>query len=68
MPKTETLTLTTRDGHHLSALLDHAAGPHRGWAIFAHCFTCSKDILAAARVAQELAMEGIGTLRRQNIF
>lgn len=63
MPKTESLTLTSARGHQLSARLDHAAGPHRGWAIFAHCFTCSKDILASARVAQELAMEGIGTLR-----
>lgn len=63
MPKTESITLTTAAGHKLAARLDYAAGAHRGWAIFAHCFTCSKDVLAAARVAQEMAMEGIGTLR-----
>jgi putative redox protein len=63
MPKTESITLTTAAGNNLAARLDYAAGPHRGWAIFAHCFTCSKDVLAAARVSQEMAMEGIGTLR-----
>lgn len=63
MPKTESLKLQSQKGHQLAARLDYAAGQHRGWAIFAHCFTCSKDVLAASRVAQELAMEGIGTLR-----
>lgn len=63
MPKSESLTITNARGEELSARLDFAAGPHRGWAIFAHCFTCSKDVLAAARVAQELSMEGIATLR-----
>jgi putative redox protein len=63
MPKTESITLMTASGHTLAGRLDYAAGPHRGWAIFAHCFTCSKDVLASARVAQEMAMEGIGTLR-----
>ena len=34
-----------------------------GYAIFAHCFACSKDIPAAARIARELAALGIGVLR-----
>ena len=38
-------------------------GPHRGSAVFAHCFTCSKDTLAAVRVAQGLAERGIAVLR-----
>ena len=63
MPKSENLTLTNRNGIQLSARLDYPAAKPRGWAIFAHCFTCSKDILATARVAQGLAMEGIGVLR-----
>lgn len=36
--------------------------PH-GWAIFAHCFTCGKESLAAARIARALALNGIGVLR-----
>jgi putative redox protein len=63
MPKIENLTLTNQAGLTLAARLDYPAAKPRGWAIFAHCFTCSKDVLAAARVAQGLAMEGIGVLR-----
>ena len=63
MPKSENIKITTTAGIELAARLDHAAGAHRGWAIFAHCFTCSKDSLAASRVSTELAMEGISVLR-----
>ncbi len=63
MPKTEAITIETSKQQKLAAKIDYAAGAERGWAIFAHCFTCSKDSLAAARVAQEMAMEGISTLR-----
>ena len=55
--------LENRDGNKLATRLDYPAAKPRGWAIFAHCFTCSKDVLAAARVAQGLALEGIGVLR-----
>ena len=54
MAKTESITIETESGHSLSARIDYAAGAHRGWAIFAHCFTCSKDSLAAADVKTEL--------------
>ena len=63
MAKTESINIETTSGQSLSARIGYAAGAHRGWAIFAHCFTCSKDSLAAARVSQELAMLGIGVLR-----
>lgn len=63
MPKTESITLVNTAGQSLAARLDYPAAKPRGWAIFAHCFTCSKDVLAAARVAQGLALEGIGVLR-----
>ena len=32
-------------------------------AIFAHCFTCGKDIAAASRIAQSLSKQGIAVLR-----
>jgi alpha/beta superfamily hydrolase len=46
-----------------SARLDLATSPLRAFALFAHCFTCSKDLLAAKRIAAELANSGIGVLR-----
>lgn len=50
-------------GAMLAARLDIPAGTVRATALFAHCFTCSKDILAAKHIAMELAREGIAVLR-----
>ena len=36
--------------------------PH-AWALFAHCFTCSKNIAAATRISRALAERGFGVLR-----
>ena len=47
----------------LAARLDLPTGRPRAYALFAHCFTCSKDILAASRIASALADHGIATLR-----
>ena len=33
------------------------------YALFAHCFTCGKDVLAAKRIAVALAAKGIAVLR-----
>ena len=38
-------------------------GPFRGAALFAHCFTCSKDITAAKRIAESLSLSGLAVLR-----
>lgn len=51
------------DGEQLAARLDLPAGPVRAFALFAHCFTCGKDVLAATRIAQALTEHGIGVLR-----
>jgi len=50
-------------GAMLAARLDRPAGKPRAYALFAHCFTCSKDIFAASRIAATLAGHGIATLR-----
>lgn len=50
-------------GDTLAARLDMPDGPMRATAIFAHCFTCSKDIPAARRISQRLAHAGIAVLR-----
>jgi len=50
-------------GQELAAMLDAPPGAPLAYALFAHCFTCSKDSKAAAYVAQALAAQGIATLR-----
>lgn len=39
------------------------AGTPRAWALFAHCFTCSKNVKAAVHIAESLQREGIAVLR-----
>ncbi len=56
-------TFTGSAGTELAARLDLPAGPIRAFAMFAHCFTCGKDVLAARRIAAGLAMAGVGVLR-----
>ena len=51
------------DGRKLAGRLESPSGRVRGWALFAHCFTCGKDNLAAVRIARTLAGQGIGVLR-----
>jgi len=60
---TERLTFSGHSGHRLAARLDLPEGPHLATALFAHCFTCGKDIAAARRIAQRLTAEGIAVLR-----
>ncbi|MCQ0092011.1 bifunctional alpha/beta hydrolase/OsmC family protein [Roseovarius sp. M141] len=60
---TERLTFTGHGGTDLAARLDLPEGPHLATALFAHCFTCSKDIPAARRIAARLAGAGIAVLR-----
>ncbi|TCD14137.1 bifunctional alpha/beta hydrolase/OsmC family protein [Oricola cellulosilytica] len=50
-------------GEKLAARLDLPDGEIRGCALFAHCFTCSKDILAAKRIAANLSRLGIAVFR-----
>ena len=56
-------TFTGHGGETLSARLDLPAGPLRAYALFAHCFTCSKDLFAARQISQTLAQHGFGVLR-----
>ncbi len=59
----EKLTFPGAGGEMLAARLDSPAGKPRAYALFAHCFTCTKDIYAASRIAAGLAAEGIAVLR-----
>ena len=60
---TERITFPGHDGSTLAARLDLPEGPHLATALFAHCFTCSKDIPAARRIAGRLSAMGIAVLR-----
>jgi len=50
-------------GATLAGRLDLPAGPPLAFALFAHCFTCSKDGFAAGRLSAELNAHGIAVLR-----
>jgi len=63
MIKTRRIRFTGSAGTPLDARYDHPVGPIRATALFAHCFTCGKDIAAASRVSRALAQCGIGVLR-----
>lgn len=47
----------------LAGLLESPAGNIKAYAIFAHCFTCGKDIAAASRISRALVEKGIAVLR-----
>ncbi|MCO7213632.1 bifunctional alpha/beta hydrolase/OsmC family protein [Halomonas sp. OfavH-34-E] len=52
------------DGNQLAARFDRPeVGEPQAVAIFAHCFTCTKDILAAKRIAARLVSRGVAVLR-----
>ena len=60
---TEKFQFEGEGGHQLAAALDLPDGAPSAYALFAHCFTCGKDVLAAKRIATALAAKGIATLR-----
>ncbi len=61
--RTERLTFPNAAGQDLAGRLEWPVGQPRAFALFAHCFTCSKDVAAATRIARELAERGIAVLR-----
>ncbi len=61
---TKRITFENRSGHDLAALLDLPVDDEPiAFALFAHCFTCSKDYKGVARVSRALAAEGVAVLR-----
>ena len=63
MPTRQRITFTNRRGEELAAALELPDRPARAYALFAHCFTCGKDIAAASRITRTLAANGIAVLR-----
>lgn len=60
---TERFQFTGEGGHQLAAALELPDGEPAAFALFAHCFTCGKDTLAAKRISVALAAKGVAVLR-----
>ena len=62
-PQGRKVTITNKAGEKLAARLDMPDTAPLASVLFAHCFTCSKDIFAASRISQGLAELGFAVLR-----
>src|SRR5262245_11316789 len=61
--RVERVTFPGSEGQRLAARLDAPDEEPRAYALFAHCFTCGKDVFAAARIAQRLTEHRVAVLR-----
>ena len=50
-------------GQQLAGLLETPDQDVRAYVLFAHCFTCGKDIAAASRISRNLVQQGFAVLR-----
>lgn len=57
------ITFMGSQGFELAARLDKPLGPIKAYALFAHCFTCGKDLQPANRIVKALNNDGIAVLR-----
>src|SRR5256885_16382156 len=62
-PSSRPVTFPGAFGTSLAARLDAPVGPPLAYAIFAHCFTCSKESKAATAISAALAEKGFAVLR-----
>ncbi len=63
----ERVKFPSSSGPALAGLIDPPDGEVRGWGVFAHGFTLGKDCPAASRMCKQMASEGIGMLRFDNL-
>ena len=61
--ETRKTEFTASGGEKLAAALELPRGRPRAYALFAHCFSCSKDIKAAREIARALRAQGFAVLR-----
>ncbi len=61
--RSEKVTFPGSSGTPLAGRLDLPDDQPRAFALFAHCFTCTKDVVAASRIAKALTEQGIAVLR-----
>ena len=63
----ERVWFASTSGPRLAGRIDRPTGTARGWGVFAHGFTLGKDSAAASRICKQLADDGIGMLRFDNL-
>jgi putative redox protein len=63
MPSTTAVSFPGAQGQALAGRLVRPANEPRAWALFAHCFTCGKDLRGARRISESLAERGVAVLR-----
>ena len=63
----ERVWFPSSSGPRLAGLIDQPEVPVRGWGVFSHGFTLGKDSPAASRICKQLASEGVGMLRFDNL-
>ena len=63
MPRARHTHFASSRGERLAAILDLPDSEPTGWVLFAHCFTCTKDVKAAYWIGQGLAQRGLAMLR-----
>jgi uncharacterized OsmC-like protein/alpha/beta superfamily hydrolase len=61
--RTERVEFAGSHGTLLAGRLELPTGTPRTFALFAHCFTCGKDVVAASRISRALTESGIAVLR-----
>ncbi len=63
----ERVWFTSSSGPRLAGSIDLPEDRFRGWGVFSHGFTLGKDTPAASRICKQLARDGIGMLRFDNL-
>src|SRR3954469_20440299 len=63
----ERVWFRSTSGPRLAGVIDQPEGPIRGWGVFSHGFTPGKNSPAASRICKQLASEGVGMLRFDNL-
>jgi putative redox protein len=63
----ERVWFASTSGPRLAGRIDRPTGTVMGWGVFAHGFTLGKDSAAASRICKQLADDGIGMLRFDNL-
>lgn len=62
--RSQKITFSNNDGHKLSGIIDFPLiGEPKCYAIFAHCFTCSKNLKAVDNISAALTLTGVAVLR-----
>jgi alpha/beta superfamily hydrolase len=62
-PSSRHVSFEGASGERLAARLDLPDGEPGAWALFAHCFTCGKDLKSVGRISRALAARGIAVMR-----